>query len=88
MNTTDPNQLTQSHECSELDSYLGTLRAQRGLGVVLVGLAQAVGDMLRAQVAAGELSTQQADELQSELERIVFVSKSPLLYLPIFSRQV
>lgn len=87
MNTTDPKQMAQSPECSQLDFYLSALRAQRGLGVVLVGLALAIGDVLRAKVAAGELSMQRADELQSELERTVFVNKSPPIYLPMFSRQ-
>lgn len=87
VNTTDPNQIAQSVACSELDAYLSVLRGERGLGVVLIGLAHAIGDIMREQVVAGELSMYDVDRLQSELEETVFVDKPPAIYLPMFTRQ-
>lgn len=87
VNIRDLSQIAQSIHCSELDAYLTTLCAERGLNMVFVGLAHAIGDALRMQVANGELAVQDADQLQSELERIVFVEKSAAIYVPMFSGQ-
>lgn len=87
MNTTDLNQIARSAACSELDTYLTALRLKGGLAVVLIGLAQAIGEILRERVAAGELSAHDADRMQSELEETVFVNRSPPIYVPMFSRR-
>lgn len=82
----DPKEVSQVRQCAELDAYLTELRKDHGLDVVFVALACAIGDFLRAEIAARTLSIADADELQSGLERTIFSGTFSPVYEPQYSR--